>query len=107
MVEGSEARKFPRIPFEGTVYLNDTEEETDGDGVRACDLSLGGLSVLCFRTVGMGREVDLDFLERNVRVRGVTRHEAPGPRATVWRIGIQFSEPQPELVEVILSLVKE
>jgi PilZ domain len=103
MTESIEARRFPRMLFNGEIDLNDPNGDTDGSSVRASDLSAGGLRVYCLTALGTGRRVEMAFLQRNVRVHGITRHESPGPKFG-WHVGIEFTEPQPELVEVIERL---
>jgi hypothetical protein len=94
-----EARRFRRYPFPGVVRLNERPEQA----LRACDLSASGVGLHSREPLGVGRTVEVVLLDSSVRIKGVVRHEAPAA-ALGWRIGIEFAQPQPELLAVALSL---
>jgi hypothetical protein len=94
-----EARQHRRLPFRGAVHLQDRY----GDVLRAFDLSEGGVGVHSDRPQGIGQRVEVVLLDGNVRVKGVIRYELQ-TQAHGWRIGIQFLQPQPELLAVALAL---
>jgi hypothetical protein len=91
----SDSRKYIRHAFTGTVQLRDG----DGFEFRAVDLSAGGVGFLSLRPLGIGSVVDVTFLDRSVVVRGVIRFEQEA-HPHRWRIGIQFAQPQHELLAV-------
>ena len=95
----SELRKFKRFPFTGTVQLRDDDDFE----YRGVDLSAGGVGFLSLRPFGVGSAIDVMFLRRSVVVKGVIRfqREAMPHR---WRVGVEFNQPQPELLEVAGAL---
>ena len=94
----AEVRLHKRHPFLATVHLRGIE----GEAFQAVDLSVGGVGLIGSRRLGVGRLVDVAFLNRSMVVKGIIRAERESglPR---WRIGIQFLQPQPELLEVALA----
>jgi hypothetical protein len=95
---GREARRWLRRAFVGKVFL----EEQGGEEFPAVELSAGGIGIRCPRRLGPGRMVELAFLDRAVSVKGIVRHETP--QQSEWRIGIEFLQPQPDLVDVVLAV---
>jgi hypothetical protein len=91
----AEVRMHARQAFLDTVNLRD---EDDGE-FHTVDLSLGGVGLIGSRRLGVGRAVDVVFLNRSLVIPGVIRSERESalPR---WRIGIQFLQLQPELLAV-------
>ena len=94
----AEVRQYDRQAFLGTVHLPGLGNEE----FRALDLSMGGVTLIGARRLGIGRTVEVAFLNRSMVVKGVIRAERESalPR---WRIGIQFLQPQPELLSVALA----
>jgi hypothetical protein len=94
-----ELRSVVRHLFQRPVSLKGVfAEELD-----ALNLSLRGIGIRSPLRLGEGRLVELAFLERSVSVRGVVRHETKTESSDLL-IGIEFLDPQPELVEVALLL---
>jgi hypothetical protein len=77
-------------------------EDNDGERLKAFNLSQSGVGLQSARRLGTGRQVELSFLGRNMAVKGVVRRETEFT-APVWEIGVEFTHPQPELMEVALS----
>jgi hypothetical protein len=96
----SDIRQFPRHRFEDKVVVRNLA----GEDCRTKDLSAGGVGVTSTRALGTGRHVDVAFLDCNVLVRGVIRHERE--IEAQWHIGIQFLQPQHELMDVTVELAQ-
>jgi hypothetical protein len=94
----ADIRMNERKSFLGSVHMRDS----DVLEYRAVDLSVGGVGMIGTRRLGVGRVVEVAFLNRGMVVKGVIRSERESalPR---WRIGIQFLQPQPELLAVALA----
>lgn len=95
----ADVRRHSRHAFSGPVQLPDR----DGQEFDAVDLSVEGVSLISPQPLGAGSNVDLAFLNGSMVVRGGIRNEREIVPAR-WRIGIQFLQPQPELLEVALSV---
>lgn len=97
----ADLRRSGRHAFSAPVNLRDR----NGEEFSAIDLSAEGVSLISSRPLGTGRTLDLAFLDGSMVVRGGIRNEREVMRAR-WRIGIQFLQPQPELLEVALSVIR-
>ena len=98
-VQRKDTRRHRRFPFRGVVQLQGRYGET----LHAFDLSVGGVGIYSDRALGIARTIEVVLWDGSVRVRGVVRYELQ-TKGRGWRIGIQFAEPQPELLAVALSL---
>lgn len=92
-------RRSVRFPYSSRVDV----EGYDGETFGATDLSTCGVRLKSPRRLGGQGLVVLVFLKRNISVQGVVRHETPAPDSG-WDIGVQFLQPQPELLAVALSV---
>ncbi len=99
MKQDSDARRYARRPYAGLVVCVD-DEECD---LASLDLSAGGVGVLSTRSFAVGQKVTLAFLKRNVQVEGVVRRVRL-VYSCDWQVGIAFSHPQNELVDVVRSV---
>jgi hypothetical protein len=98
-VPQAEGRRHPRQEYQGEVYL----EEDEGEELKAFNLSRSGVGLHSPRRLGTGRQVELSFLGRNMSVVGVVRRESE-LTVPLWQIGVEFTQPQPELEEVALTI---
>jgi hypothetical protein len=98
----SDNRRFPRQAYVGGVFLED-QNKARGEELMAFNLSQSGVGLHSPRQLGTGSPVELSFLGRNMSVKGVVRREAGGKP---WQIGVEFNQPQPELVDVALTAFK-
>ncbi len=95
------SRRSVRFPYRSRVDV----EGYDGETFGATDLSSCGVRLKSPRRLGGRGLVVVVFLKRNISVEGVVRHESPTPDSG-WDIGVQFLQPQPELLAVALSIAE-
>lgn len=96
----SDVREYPRKAFHGDVFL-----KQDGlHPVTAVDLGVGGLAFNTVMPVELEQEVDLVMLNQSVTINGHVRSKVM--EQDHWRVGVAFSEPQMDVVDVILSLAR-
>lgn len=97
----SKDRIHKRDPFQGDVFL----KQEGFQPVSAVDLSYGGLAFSTQHQMELEQEIDLVMLNKSVTVSGQVRSKVF--ESNQWRVGVSFSEPQVEVVDVILALGQE
>jgi len=92
-----EFRRHRRYVCACSVYVGGLK----GERMSASDLSASGVRLQSARLFGPGRVIEIEFDGYPALVQGTIRHEVAAD-AGGWYLGIEFTETQPKLLEMVL-----